>query len=650
MKLTDTYESPVISAAESATFGMQSSGKMFKMVISGLYSNKAQSITREIWSNAFDAHAMCGKEDVPFDVNLPNRFKSEFTVRDFGEGLSHEWILTKYTIVGFSSKEDTNLAVGKWGVGRMSPLSYIDTFSVTSVHKGKKAVYNVTMAADGAPTLNVLVPPMDTEEPSGLKISFPVNPSDVNNFCEAAKRVSMGFKVKPTVSGQTHDWPTFDINVEGEGYKTFKSFELSGVVAQMGCVIYPVDLSQLNLGQDHYLFRNMNILLEAPIGSVEVTASREDLSYGSKEPTAEFLKSSLMKIKEALVKDTQAALDQCENSYQAYKVYTSCKLPGPLLSQLKYLGKPMTGTYEVPESISLSWYDWNKGKSDTFHKVCGHEIEGIVVGYKNGPKKDTRIETRLRSFFRSEGRKKYIRCIQTWNKDTKSYEGQDYKKLEKFFGVSTTFVSGMSDAGPVSKRSTAKVYDFNWSDVTVDMEDGGVYVKSYNGDVQGLHWSTHVLSLKCAGDGQKVIANKSLWKKFESHPEWTDITEEIKREIRGRHKEFSLVLEGSSVHDELKLGSIKSSSGLISLYYELIQKIKDRKSPDIHPTSADSLLRVCNLTRLESQEKLAMKKLAQQIKKEYPLLEYLSWGAKDSGKAALAEYIRLVDKDKKEKN
>ena len=46
-------------------FTIQASGKMFHMVISGLYSNKPQSITREIWSNAFDAHAMVGKTDTP---------------------------------------------------------------------------------------------------------------------------------------------------------------------------------------------------------------------------------------------------------------------------------------------------------------------------------------------------------------------------------------------------------------------------------------------------------------------------------------------------------------------------------------------------------------------------------------------------------
>lgn len=647
MKLTDTYESPVVSTTESATFGMQSSGKMFKMVISGLYSNKAQSITREIWSNAFDAHAMCGKENTPFDVNLPSRFKSEFVVRDYGEGLSHEWMLKKYTIVGFSAKEDTNLAVGKWGVGRMSPLSYIDTFTVTSIHKGKKAVYNVTMAADGAPTLNVLVPPMDTNEPSGLRVSFPVQPSDVGLFNDAANRVSLGFDVKPTVNGEPKAWPLFGITVEGKGYKTFKSSNIHGVVAQMGCVVYPVDMSQLGLDySDQRLFQFMNLLIEAPIGSVEVTASREDLSYGAKEPTKEFLKGKLMEIKKALVEDTQKELDKCTNSYQAFKVYRDCGLPHQLLKALRWNGKPIDNDYEPLEPVTFVYRKSSaKLGSDYVATRTSREPDAIIVGYKNGPTKDLRVETRLRNYVLGESGKRFIRCVQTWDTTDKEYKGQDFKALEKFYGCPVVYVKDMTDTGPTKRGSTAKVYDFCWNNITVDMEDGGVYVKAENGCIVGLNWSNTVRGLKCAGDGQQVIANKSLWKKFDGHPEWKDITQDILKEIKDRHKEFSGYCEASTYGlNELGLQKWRNElGGILKSYYETYDKIKGRK---IEVTGAGNLLAVANLPTVETDEYKLLKHLERRFRDTYPMFKLISGYELRNNIGLFKDYVKLIDESK----
>lgn len=162
------------NAMSSTAFTIQASGKMFHMVISGLYSNKAQSITRELWSNAFDAHSMVGKEDVPFEVTFPTAMTPVFSVRDFGPGIAHDDMEGFYTVLGHSTKENTNKAVGKWGVGRMSPMSYTDTFSVVSRHKGMVAYYSVQLGPDGAPQLHVLAPPSPTTEADGLEVSFPV--------------------------------------------------------------------------------------------------------------------------------------------------------------------------------------------------------------------------------------------------------------------------------------------------------------------------------------------------------------------------------------------------------------------------------------------------------------------------------------------
>lgn len=206
------------NAMSSTAFTIQASGKMFHMVISGLYSNKAQSITRELWSNAFDAHSMVGKEDVPFEVTFPTAMTPVFSVRDFGPGIAHDDMEGFYTVLGHSTKENTNKAVGKWGVGRMSPMSYTDTFSVVSRHKGMVAYYSVQLGPDGAPQLHVLAPPSPTTEADGLEVSFPVKRGDIGLFQNAAEVVSYGFKVSPAVTNskeknfkpikKSYEWPS----------------------------------------------------------------------------------------------------------------------------------------------------------------------------------------------------------------------------------------------------------------------------------------------------------------------------------------------------------------------------------------------------------------------------------------------------------
>lgn len=629
MKVHNTHSKPVVSGAETSAFSMQSSGKMFKMIISGLYSDKPQSITREIYSNAFDAHAMSGKSDVPFEVSLPSRWTPQFSVRDFGEGLSHEWMKAKYTIVGHSSKEDTNLAVGKWGVGRMSPLSYIDTFAVESIHKGKKAIYNVIMAEDGSPKLNTLVLPMDTDEPSGLKVSFPVKPADMGSFQSAARRVSMGLPVKPTVEGNpNYEWPVFDRGTSGSGYTTYSHDEgyggLRGVVAQMGCVIYPVDLSLLDLTPtERSIFGEMNILLDTPIGSVEVTASREDLSYGPKEPTKEHLTKELKRLFKEMVKDTQEEVDKATNEYQAIKVRNHSGLHYRLKSGLKYNQKELS-TWKAPAAFNTVYREYGGKLKRSYTDTGTKEFKGIIVGYKNGPKHDKRADGRLRNWLATQqGRETYVHLLYIWDTVAKEYSNTDtVDGLIKYFGETVHLVSDMADVAPVSRgRTQAKVYDFNWNEQTVDMDDGGVYVKSYSGSVQGINWRDTFKYLNCAKGKTQVIANKTLWKKFDAHDDWVDITDDIKSELIARKDEWTKIVQAERVDDSLGLRSEVAYLGHeVKEYYRLYDLVKS-KLHGVDAREASALLYASGVYSTgKCDEEILMEKIREKFLVDYPLM------------------------------
>lgn len=647
MKVHNTYSKPVVSGAETSAFSMQSSGKMFKMVISGLYSDKPQSITREIYSNAFDAHAMSGKDLVPFEVSLPSRWTPQFSVRDFGEGLSHEWMKAKYTIVGHSSKEDSNLAVGKWGVGRMSPLSYIDTFAVESIHKGMKAIYNVTMAEDGSPELNTLVPPMKTDEPSGLKVSFPVKPEDMSAFQSAARRVSLGLPVKPTVEGNPgYQWPEFERGTSGDGYVNYTHKDgygsLRGVVVQMGCVIYPVDLKLLDLTPtERSVFDEMNIFLETPIGSVEVTASREDLSYGPKEPTKGYLTGVLKRLYKDMVKDTQEAIDKAPNDYQAVKMKAESGLHYRLKGGLTYNGKPLDKWESKYSTLTLS-RNWSGKISRGLAHVGTQQFKGIIVGYKNGPKGDKRIDTRIRSWLATTGSRDTYLCVQyLWDPQEKEYSNSSVvEEIVEYFGETVYNVSDMPDVAPVSRgRTQAKVYDFNWDEQTVNMDDGGVYVKSLNSSVQGLTWYSAFRHLNCAKGQTQVIANKTLWKKFDDHEDWEDITDKIIAEVKSREDEWYKVMQAARVNDHLGLRTEVSNFGHeVKEYYRLYDSVK-AKLQGVNTSEVNSLLRASGIYSVsECDEEILMEKLREKFLVDYPLMRHYN----SSRKQEYIDYVKAL--------
>jgi hypothetical protein len=278
------------NAAQQGVFTIKANGKAFKILIDKLYANKIQSITREIWSNALDAHVMAGCANRPFDVSFPHVFDPTFRVRDYGISLTHEQVMTLYTTVFESTKEDTNTQVGKFGLGSKSPFAYTDTFTVSAVLNGEKRHYAAMIGSDGVPTINFMGS-APTDEENGVEVAFPVDKGDVAAFADAAKRVSLGFAVKPNVTNYKFEgWPTVNPIMEGKGWVILSEGMpgyRSTAYARMGCVLYPISVDALT-GLTHLestLLRSPAVI-EFEMGELEMTASREELSYGRDEPTA----------------------------------------------------------------------------------------------------------------------------------------------------------------------------------------------------------------------------------------------------------------------------------------------------------------------------------------------------------------------------
>lgn len=260
---------------EKAYFTIAANGKAFRTLIDGLYSNKIRAVIRELCSNAADSHIDAGQSR-PFKVSIPTSLDPVFRVRDFGTGLTHDQVMHLYTTIFQSTKEETNAQTGQLGLGSKSPFAYTDSFQVTVWLDGVKRQYLAYLERDGVPSITH-VGDSPSDEPRGLEVSFPAERGDIQQFQREMQFVSLGYAVPPEVDGMSLIIPK--PRIKGTRWAIYPSGSFGESMRgtsfiRQGSVIYPNDSRPFpNLGYGWIS------VVEIPIGTAEVTASREALSY-----------------------------------------------------------------------------------------------------------------------------------------------------------------------------------------------------------------------------------------------------------------------------------------------------------------------------------------------------------------------------------
>ena len=298
------------------SFSISANGKAFRGLIDGLYSRKIEAAIRELATNAFDSHKMAGSI-APFDMHLPNALEPSFSIRDYGVGMSHDFMMSRFAIMFESTKDglneedagcNPNDQVGMLGLGRMSFFAYTDACAITVWKDGRVKLYSVYMGPSGEPQIAYAGGDV-SHEPTGVKIEFPVKNKDIDQFEKSAIRVLRGF---PSIPNGLRQRVIDELRVEPlEGGSVFKVYPEeylpgSGFWAKQGCVLYPIDLLEIDdratkttkQKYDHTIggyvdvkivehsekftaFKNMKstFIIDFPIGSLEFDLGRERLAY-----------------------------------------------------------------------------------------------------------------------------------------------------------------------------------------------------------------------------------------------------------------------------------------------------------------------------------------------------------------------------------
>jgi len=339
MKLLNTAPKEFSSSGitEARKFGFEMNAFAFHAVIDGIYSNKIEAPVRELATNAFDAHRMVGKNDEPFILMAPSTINPYFMVRDFGPGMDHDEVMQRATTLFGSSKRDSNDQVGMLGLGMKSPFAYTRQYTITCFDGEEKREYICYLDQDGSPIVS-LAAQEASSEPRGLMIKFPVQQADISRFRVSTEKVMIGFDPMPTILNDQWTPVKPTILMEGDDYRIVQSGHITRPHIRQGCVLYPLNLAELMDVVD-YDESQLPIIVDVPIGTASVSTSREQLGYD--EPTKANLLATWNRVRAAINKELQEALDNPDNFFDACVVYRELaqRLGKAMIKEPKWRGK-----------------------------------------------------------------------------------------------------------------------------------------------------------------------------------------------------------------------------------------------------------------------------------------------------------------------
>lgn len=339
-------------------------------VLTNMYSDAELACIREYSANAHDSHVK-GKVKRPIEVTLPTRFNPTLKIRDFGAGMSVDFMENRFSKYGDSTKRTNNLEVGSFGIGGKSALAYTDTFTITSVCNGIKGIYLIARDENGSASITT-VDTCASDEPSGVEIAIPARSSD--DFIEKAHKF---FRF----------WPEGSVLVNGETPKPISGEKLTDTLyylpdggqsyVVMGNIAYRVANPRNYIS--NYRMRDFSFVAYVGMGEVSIAPNREDLEYGN-DQTIATLKKIGKEFEAEIVKKARRDILDAPNHFDAWTKWStwSARLGSEGFQDMTYKGDKFVSRIEAK-----GWHykpnHYRNGNLQRIHSAS-HYNGGIEVG------------------------------------------------------------------------------------------------------------------------------------------------------------------------------------------------------------------------------------------------------------------------------
>lgn len=329
-KAEDVSISGTISTDSAVQMTVSSEGAAHIMsLLTDLYSDPNLAVLREYSSNAYDSHKEAG-QDRPIEVTTPNSLNPVFVVEDFGVGMSPDAIRYIYSSYGASTKRNDFTQVGAFGLGCKSALTLTQSFTLISRKDGVQTTAIISRGEDGVGLVNV-VAEVPTSEPNGVKVAIPI--TDVHAFNKNVRDFFYSWKTGTVLVDGQQPESLFDANYRTSKsgvflYNLFRKWsERSGFDVIMGGVLYRVDTHKaVQMTGTHSdppavisgILHQISLVSEIPIGSIDLTPSREDIRYSDR--SIKFLKELYIQICGEITDLISEDISQAPTRAEALKV------------------------------------------------------------------------------------------------------------------------------------------------------------------------------------------------------------------------------------------------------------------------------------------------------------------------------------------
>lgn len=526
---TATRSVSTMGEAIEASYTIQDSAKIFSILRSNIYSDKMLAVVREYSTNGWDGHILAGTPDRPLKITLPTLLAPVFKVRDFGVGMSEETVLNVYTSYGTSTKDSSNDFNGTFGLGSKSAFAYGNSFDIISFFNGTKTMYTAYLDESNIGKIRRVYSEPTTEH-NGIEINVTIRTVDVSKFRETACNFYKYFTPTPVFinSDDSFDSAVNSVNelkviTSGNGWKAIEGQagyygNRSTHMVIMGNVAYPLNIGVLPTDRSAFSiltegrYSNNLFIVEAPIGELSITASRESLEYDKR--TINWLDSKFNSICDELAKNLQSLVDSQDNSvWNVAKIYNNFNFSKAVMNRVKLPAH--ISSYLYGDKISLnggninaiktkynasfneySYFNTARLKSYKTTNIYPNDRIVLCVNVKGAVKeKDINAHIRgVQNAFRSSVKDATVIRIDVPAvnnaddlRNSDIFKGATIVNIQDYPAVrySTNRGNVMSDKG--KERAKAKVFEFlgtdytakqdNWDVSDVDIANGnGVYV------------------------------------------------------------------------------------------------------------------------------------------------------------------------------
>lgn len=397
MRLPETdIKTESYGVKSTTSFGISEDdvGILLNILRTKIYKNPVLAVCREISCNARDAHREVSDNpdnpttaSTPIEIYLPNYAEPTLKIKDFGPGIGPDRkdIFVKF---GASTKRESNLETGGFGLGCKTPFAYGQSFTVDTiadvpvywVHrqgsdgtvlKRFRFVYNAYIDETQIGAMDLMLVEA-TNERCGTSIILPVKVGDYWSFAETMIECTKHWEVKPNLFGGDPDdrpeYPVFKELYRGTGWVMY-SEGVTYPCAIVDGIEYPIDRYSLS-GKTELQIEMLRhgFCMEFGVGELTLTANRDHLHYD--EETVKKILNRVDNIAAEIKGKIVNSISQAPSFFEACNLYRSVK--NKIKGIVSNLGKLTWNGHKL--MVTCNIHDIGK-----WAKVVGYSANGDQV-------------------------------------------------------------------------------------------------------------------------------------------------------------------------------------------------------------------------------------------------------------------------------